>query len=363
MTGYDYSRQWWDFAFENPGLTSGNHGSMYFWHIELNNRLGWVSEFTAPAAHAMMACGIKSWHTYKKVFDDLVKWGFFEVVMESKNQYTATIIRLRENVDKKYSALDKSISNNALIKNDEANVKANDEALTDHLTDHLQSIYKGKDSINKHINLETNKPINHKHSLSVENEFSTGENENDLNGSKKNKEELFENFEVITSEEEKKENPPSKVPRKVSPGNSKKKNPEDYSIVHKLRLNVEKKNSLYEWSAAHAKAAKELSIKLANGFKKTHNTDPTDEDILNSFDLLILKLPAFWANKWSMMNLNSSYNEIILQIKNPNSNGKQVNQHGNPIDQESLLRGASEFIAERSAQRAADRLREQQGRN
>ena len=136
MNGYELSRQWFDFSFENTEKVNPNHTAMYFFAIDLCNKLGWTKNFSFPASMVMTAMGIKSYHTYKKTLDDLVEWGFFEMVQRSKNQYTANII--------------------ALSKNNKAQYKALDKATQMHGTKQAQS----KDSINKPLNQETKKPLN-----------------------------------------------------------------------------------------------------------------------------------------------------------------------------------------------------------
>ena len=135
MTGYELSRQWFDFAFENPEKINPNHTAMYFFAIEHCNRLGWKKKFGFPSTMVMEAMGIKSYKTYKKTLDDLVDWGFFVMVEKSKNQYSSNII--------------------ALVENDKAHDKALDKALAKHSTKQVQS----KDSIDKPYNQEPNNHI------------------------------------------------------------------------------------------------------------------------------------------------------------------------------------------------------------
>lgn len=111
MNSYDLSRSYWDFAFENPDKVKPIHAAMFFFAIEHCNRLGWKSKFGFPTSMVKEAIGVKSFNTYKKIFNDLVDWGFFELIQESKNQYSSNIIALSIN-DK---ALDKSLDK-ALIK-------------------------------------------------------------------------------------------------------------------------------------------------------------------------------------------------------------------------------------------------------
>mgnify|MGYP003456967932 FL=1 len=77
------------------------------------------------------AIGIKSYHTYIKTFNDLVEWGFIEVIERSKNQYSANII--------------------ALANFDKANDKALDKAIWKHLSKQQQSSCQSKSTIIKQI--------------------------------------------------------------------------------------------------------------------------------------------------------------------------------------------------------------------
>ncbi len=135
MTGYEFSRNWFDFSFENPQKVKPTHTAIYFFAIERCNRLGWKEEFGFPTDLAMEALGIKNYKTYIRALQDLVDWEFIKWIQKSKNQYTANII--------------------ALVKNNNASSKALDKALSLHHGKQTRSIA----SINKHVN---NKPVNHK---------------------------------------------------------------------------------------------------------------------------------------------------------------------------------------------------------
>lgn len=130
LTGYELSRQWFNFAFENTELISPNHAALYFYAIERWNRLGKKERFGLPAEEAKEAIGIKNYRTFKKTFDDLVEWGFFDLIQKSKNQFTANVI--------------------AIVKNTKANTKALDKAIQ------LQS--QSIVGVYKQLNNETNKP-------------------------------------------------------------------------------------------------------------------------------------------------------------------------------------------------------------
>ena len=136
MTSYELSRQWFDFAFENPSKINPNHGSLYFFCIEHCNRLGWKKEFGLPTTMAKEAIGIRSYNTYKNTLEDLVNWGFLIMVERSKNQFSSNIV--------------------ALSKFDKALDKALDKAMIKHVTKQSESTGESISSINKHI---TNKHL------------------------------------------------------------------------------------------------------------------------------------------------------------------------------------------------------------
>lgn len=109
MNGYDLSKQYWDFAFENPEKVTPNHAALYFFAIEHCNRLGWKEKFGFPMEMAKDAIGIKNYRTYSKTFNDLVEWGFFIVHQKSKNQYSANVIALAKNTKANTKALSKAL--------------------------------------------------------------------------------------------------------------------------------------------------------------------------------------------------------------------------------------------------------------
>lgn len=135
MTGYELSRKWFDWSFENPEKINPNHTALYFFIVEHCNRLGWKQKFGLPTTMAKEAIGIRSYNTYIKTLNDLIDFGFIELIEKSKNQYSSNIIAL--------SIFDETL-NNAL-----------DEATTKHATKQHESTQQSIVSINKP---ETNKP-------------------------------------------------------------------------------------------------------------------------------------------------------------------------------------------------------------
>ena len=137
MNGYELSRKWFDFCFENPEKIKPNHTALYFFAIEHCNRLGWKEKFGFPTEMVKDAIGIKNYRTYIKTMNDLIEFGFIKMIEKSKNQYSANII--------------------ALVNYTKATTKALDKASLKHLQKQSQSTYKSIDSINKPL---TKKPIN-----------------------------------------------------------------------------------------------------------------------------------------------------------------------------------------------------------
>ena len=94
MTGYEFSRRWFDFSFANSKTVKPIHTAIYFFAVERCNRLGWKKEFGFPTDLAMEALGIKNYKTYIRALQDLVNWEFIKWIQKSKNQYTANVIAL-----------------------------------------------------------------------------------------------------------------------------------------------------------------------------------------------------------------------------------------------------------------------------
>ena len=109
LSGYELSRNWFDFSFEEPDLIRPVHTALYFFIIEHCNRLGWKKKFGLPMEMAKDAIGVKNYRTYTKAFNDLVEWGFIEVYERSKNQYSANVIGIVKNTKATTKALSKAI--------------------------------------------------------------------------------------------------------------------------------------------------------------------------------------------------------------------------------------------------------------
>ncbi len=137
MNSYDLSRNFCNWAFENPDKVKPIHYAIYYFSIEHCNRLGWKDKFGLPSQMVMEAIGVKNWRTYSAGLQELVDFGFIKMIEISKNQYSSNII--------------------AIVKNTKAPTKALDKALQKHSTKQSQSTV----SINKQetINKEQVHPL------------------------------------------------------------------------------------------------------------------------------------------------------------------------------------------------------------
>ena len=145
MNGYNLTRAWYDFKFDNVGKVKAVHSDMYFYIIDLWNRLGQKDCFGLPTSVTMEALGINSYNTFKKVLDDLIEFKFIVLISESKNQHSSKVIALVTALKENYKATDKAL--------DKAHAKATDKALD-------KASNKALDSITKQLNNRTNEQLN-----------------------------------------------------------------------------------------------------------------------------------------------------------------------------------------------------------
>jgi hypothetical protein len=110
MSSYELSRQFWDWAFDNPSKIRPIHCAIYFFAVEHCNRLGWKKEFGLPTSMVIEAIGVKSYRVFKLAFDQLIEWGLITLIERSKNQYSSNVVALSLKDKAKYKALDKALS-------------------------------------------------------------------------------------------------------------------------------------------------------------------------------------------------------------------------------------------------------------
>lgn len=152
MNGYELSRKWFDFSFEEPKCKV-QHTALFFWIVELNNRFGWKKQFGLPTREAMEALSIGNKNTYLAALKDLEKWGFIKIISPSKNQNQSCIISV------------------CRVKSEPALDTALDTALIQHGDGTDNGNGYGTDPIDKQRNNETTKQRNNETILWQFNEF------------------------------------------------------------------------------------------------------------------------------------------------------------------------------------------------
>ena len=136
MDYFKLTRDFWDFAFENPEKIKPNHCALFLFIVEHCNRLGWKEKFGLPTTMTKDAIGIRSYNTYIQTLNDLVDFGLIILIERSKNQYSSNIV--------------------AISNNDKALYKALDKAFIKHDTKQSESTVQSTDSINKPITNKQN---------------------------------------------------------------------------------------------------------------------------------------------------------------------------------------------------------------
>lgn len=87
------TKVWFEQQANNPNCKSG-HTALYFYILDLANRLQWKAQFGLPSLQAQDTLKIASWKKYHDLLNDLEQFGFIKIVEKSKNQYTSTQISL-----------------------------------------------------------------------------------------------------------------------------------------------------------------------------------------------------------------------------------------------------------------------------
>lgn len=111
---------------------------------------------------------------------------------------------------------------------------------------------------------------------------------------------------------------PAGKPRKPRP--SRKKNPEDYSIVTKMKLIVFELNKFYRWNGLDGKAAKSISEGIvAVGKVNKNGEEPTEEEVLKYFRAMLNPKyhPPFFKGNWDLKKINSEFVAITSNMQKP----------------------------------------------
>lgn len=108
MNGYELTKDWFNFRFNNPSQTRAGHTELYLYIVDQWNRLGQNKEIGLPTGFTMKSLNIGSYNTYKSLLDNLIEWGFIVVIKDSSNQHSSKIVALSNNDKASDKALDKA---------------------------------------------------------------------------------------------------------------------------------------------------------------------------------------------------------------------------------------------------------------
>jgi len=140
INGYALSRIWFDFVFETTETVTPIHAALYFWIIDLANRLGWKENFSLPTGYTMEAIGLKSYRSYKNALTDLIRWGFLELKAKAYNQHTATVVALVLKAKAQPKQRPKQSSHNKTIKTEQTLKKGGDKSPSSFQKDFIEQI-------------------------------------------------------------------------------------------------------------------------------------------------------------------------------------------------------------------------------
>jgi hypothetical protein len=94
INGYTLSRNYFEWAFNNPDRSDPVICALYFFIIDEFNRSKWKDKIYLYRGRCMDAIGCKSPKTYRRAYLSLIEAGFIKIITKSPNQYRANEISL-----------------------------------------------------------------------------------------------------------------------------------------------------------------------------------------------------------------------------------------------------------------------------
>lgn len=287
MNGYDLTREWYEYASENPNTIRPTHSHMYFYLIYLWNKLRQKDNFGLPTQFTMEALDIKSYKTYKNTLDDLVSWGFVDIVVDSKNQHQSKRIALVKNT--KATLENEDV---ALVNNTKADTKATQSAMVKNT--------KAVTTIDKQYKYNTK---SNKNSKNIPDENSSGE-------------------EIPVPSEHKKRKP-------SKPKTSTAKYPGLYQKI--VSIFFDEIHPDFIFSAPDGKKVNSIIDKTMALFKKKGRAQDFDS-VAEFFRHLCQSLPTYYADK-QLRIIDSDFNTIIEQIKNQHNGQTRTSTRQSTFEQ------------------------------
>lgn len=294
MTGYEYHKQWFSWAYEHQIKLRPIHTALFLWIVETANQRGWVEYFRLPTDITMQTIGVRNYKTYIDAFEALEEYGFIKVGERSKNQYTANIIALVKNPKANHKALSNALSN------------ASQKQELKHKPEHCECL--------KLVNLKTNKPINPKTLVLIETNVST----------------LEENLEKWL---------------KGGFPTVKEKPKKNVELFKKMQIMFfewyeNDKKRKYSFQAKCGKAIYAI-IKQIEAELRAGEMEVNDQSVIDSWRAILEGLPNIHKNdQWiyqgvELSLINSKWNQVVTGIKKQNN--------GTELTYENIMREANKI--------------------
>ena len=121
-TGYTLTRAFYAEVGENKDMQTrctAHHHSLYTWICELSNRYPDREVYDLPRDYTMAMSFIGSPSTFKKCLDDLVQWGFIEIVQIGRNVWQPTKVCFSGSFLNKYCTASEQLMNSQRTANEQ----------------------------------------------------------------------------------------------------------------------------------------------------------------------------------------------------------------------------------------------------
>lgn len=159
MNTYKLSKRFFDHIFESFEAKTFDI-SLFFYIVDLANRLGWKELIDLPTRLTMAGTKIGAYPTYKRSLENLTKWGFIDWIYKAKNDtYAANVIKLNcfvENVEAPIKAFTKAV-NMHYQSNDEVDASTININSLNFKPETIMNIFFEEEDFIKYQNLKVNK--------------------------------------------------------------------------------------------------------------------------------------------------------------------------------------------------------------
>lgn len=94
FNGYYITRTWFLWCAYNSEKIRPIHTAIYLYAVDTCNKLGWREKFGFPTDSVMEILGIGNWRTYSKALNELIDFGFIQLIRKSPNRHVSALISI-----------------------------------------------------------------------------------------------------------------------------------------------------------------------------------------------------------------------------------------------------------------------------